>query len=447
MSNQPVFVQTEDVLQWMKETCVPKVKPDLDRMEWMLERLDHPERRCKFIHIAGTNGKGSTAAMISSVLVEAGYKTGLFVSPSVTQWNERIQIDHQPIPDEALVKWANYLHPHIMEMIEKGPGKPSPFEFWTLLALCYFAYDEVPWFIVWEAGLGGRWDATNLISPLVSVITQIGIDHKHFLGNSVSEIAQEKAGIIKPGMPVVCGATRAEAVEVITNVAKQKNSDLFVVNQDFQVTSSRSTSDGHQFHFSNVYRTLSDLKIPLVGHHQLQNAATAIMTLEVLRQRYATLIEDLHYEKGLKNVSWPGRLEQMSDQPTILLDGAHNADAVAELVRTVSEMYTYDRCLAMIAMMNDKEIDQVLQRLLPMVDHLVVTEVADAPRSMPAEELAEHVRKVKPKQKMDVFPSFEEGLKHLKQLSTDQDLLLITGSFYLVSKTRSLLVLEKSATP
>ncbi|SFJ42231.1 bifunctional folylpolyglutamate synthase/dihydrofolate synthase [Thermoflavimicrobium dichotomicum] len=442
MSNTSVFGNVEDVFQWMKQNCVARIQPGLERMEWMLERLNHPERRLKFIHIAGTNGKGSTAAMISTVLVEAGYKTGLFVSPYVTKWNERIQVDGEPISDESLVKWANHLYPLFVEMMEEGPGAPSPFEFWTLVALCYFAYEAIPWFIVWETGLGGKWDATNVVFPLVSVITQIGMDHKEFLGDTITHIAQEKAGIIKPGVPVVCGTTCPEATQVIVDEAKQKKCRLYVMNEDFHIDLIERTMDSQTFRFSNIYRSLDALKIPLAGEHQLQNAATAIMTLEVLRQYYATILEDFHFELGLRKVSWPGRLEKISEQPFILLDGAHNPDGMNALVKAVSAFYTYDRCLAMVAMMRDKEVDEMLKPLLTITDQILVTEVADAPRALPANELAERIKQMAPEKNVEVVSSVEKGLQCLKEWAAAKDLVLITGSLYLVSEARSLLVTE-----
>ncbi|RAL26663.1 bifunctional folylpolyglutamate synthase/dihydrofolate synthase [Thermoflavimicrobium daqui] len=442
MSQSPIFVQAEDVLHWMNETCAAKIQPGLERMEWMLEKLNHPERRCKFIHIAGTNGKGSTAAMISSVLREAGYKTGLFISPYVIRWNERIQVDGKPISDDSFVKWANYLYPFIQEMIDEGPGAPSPFEYWTLVALCYFAYEEAPWFIVWETGLGGKWDATNIVIPLVSVFTQIGLDHREFLGDTITDIAREKAGIIKSGVPVVSGTICRDAAQVIKSVAEEKNCRLYEVNKDFSITLLEQTADFQIFRFTNIYQNLPSLKIPLKGSHQLQNAATAIMTLEVLRQNYATVLEEMHYERGLSQVVWPGRLEKVGENPFILLDGAHNPDGMKALAKAIQELNTYDRCIAMIAMMRDKQIEEILQPLIPLVDQFVITEVANVPRSMSAHELAEQVKAIAPEKEVNVFASASEGLTFMKQHALDHDLLLITGSLYLVSEVRSLLTKE-----
>ncbi len=243
------FETAQEVFAWMEQTCAKTIQPGLERMEWMLERLDHPERRLKFIHIAGTNGKGSTAAMIASVLKEAGFSVGMYVSPYVLSWHERIQFDGQPMDESSFVRWVNELKPLIEKMAEEGPGALSHFEFWTLLSLCYFAKEACPWFVVWETGMGGRFDSTNVVYPLVSVITEIGYDHKKWLGETLEEIATEKAGIIKPGVPVICGSEKEEALSVIKRVAKDKHSRLYMYNEDFSVIAHHQDLDEQRFTF------------------------------------------------------------------------------------------------------------------------------------------------------------------------------------------------------
>ncbi|MBA4496141.1 bifunctional folylpolyglutamate synthase/dihydrofolate synthase [Paenactinomyces guangxiensis] len=444
MDQTKMFATSEEVFHWMEHRCVRTIQPGLERMEWILNRIDHPERRCKFIHIAGTNGKGSTAAMISSVLREAGYPTGLFISPYVTNWNERIQFDGEPIAESSFVHWANFLRPLADEMAEHGPGAPSPFEFWTLIAICYFAYEASPWFIVWETGLGGRCDSTNVVYPLVSVITHIGFDHKDWLGETIAEIAREKAGIIKAGVPVVCGSENKEALAVITEQAKQKNSSLYVIHKNFQAEPKTATPNGQRFHFTNAYGTLSDLEIPLVGEHQIRNAGTALMALEVLRQHYATVLEREHIEQGLKKTSWPGRLEKVSDQPLIVLDGAHNPDGIHSLVSSVRQLYTYDHLILMVAMMRDKDITEMIQPLLPLAHQVIATQVQDLPRALPAEELAQQVRQLNPELSVQSASTAEEGLRLMKKKAGEKDLLLITGSLFLISEVRPLLIKEYS---
>lgn len=435
------FTTPSDVFGWMEQTCAQAIQPGLERMEWMLERLGHPERRCKFIHIAGTNGKGSTAAMVASVLREAGYSTGLFISPHILTWNERIQINGEPITEKAFVHWANQLRPLAEEIKSAGPGAITPFEFWTLLAILYFSKDAVPWFVVWETGLGGRLDSTNVCYPLVSVITQIGLDHQEWLGETISEIAREKAGIIKEGIPVICGAEQPEAQAVIHEVAQMKKCNVYQAGVDYRVEPLEpSTGEpGQAFAFTNVYHSFTT-RVSLMGEHQLRNAGTALMALDVLRQRYATLIEEEHIHLGLANVRWPGRLEKMSEHPCILLDGAHNLDGVRSLVKALHDQYTYDRLVLVLAIMKDKQVDAMLQQLVEIADQVITTQVAEQPRSMTGEELSELVRYLNPSIPVSSTANAEEACALMREQLGERDLGVVTGSLYLVSEVRPLLV-------
>ncbi|MGI6127482.1 MAG: bifunctional folylpolyglutamate synthase/dihydrofolate synthase [Planifilum sp.] len=438
---QQRFVTKEDVFRWMEKGCATGIQPGLERMEWALERLGHPEKRLKFIHIAGTNGKGSTAAMIAQVLRQAGYSTGMFISPYVTDWNERISLDGRPIPDSSLVRWAEHLRPVVEEM-DREVGKPTPFEFWTLLALCYFAREAVPWFVVWEAGLGGRWDSTNVAFPLVSVITNVGLDHIHLLGNTLGEIAEEKAGIIKPGVPVVSGAEDPEAIRVIEKRARENKADLYLLHRDFQVKTLESGPENQRFQFGNVYRTLSDLELPLMGEHQVKNAAVALMTLDLLRQFYATVLEEEDIREGLSATDWPGRLEKVAAGPDIWLDGAHNREAARALAESVPEIlrsHTYERLHLVISVSADKEVDEILKPLLPLADLVVVTR-ADHSRALPVEALAEAVRRVSPETRIREASTAAEGLRFAKEDAGDRAMILVTGSLFLVSEVRKWLL-------
>ncbi|MBN2910189.1 bifunctional folylpolyglutamate synthase/dihydrofolate synthase [Polycladomyces sp. WAk] len=428
------FVTAEDVFRWMDETCVQAIQPGLDRMEWALDRLGHPERRMKWIHIAGTNGKGSTAAMVAKVLEQAGYPVGMFTSPYLMHWSERIRFDGENISEESFVRWANELKPVVEEMIRSGVGQPSPFEFWTLLAICYFAKEALPWFIVWETGLGGRWDATNVVYPLVSVITNVGHDHIHLLGDSLSQIAEEKAGIIKPGVPVVCGCEDETAVRVIEEKVKTGRSSLYLIGRDYAAEMIESTPSHQRIRFRNMYRTLEEITIPLAGEHQVKNAATAMMTLEVLRQFYATVLEDEDVLAGFSKVQWPGRLEKVADDPPIWLDGAHNPEGAEALAAFLSKQLTYRRLHLLLSVMEDKEVERVLRPLVQLAEHIVITQ-ADHPRAMKAERLAGLVRSLTSAE-VETADTPEQGLNHLRQRASADDLIMVTGSLFLVSDIR-----------
>lgn len=417
-----------------------QMKFGLERMEWMLARLDHPERRLKFIHIAGTNGKGSTAAMIASVLAEAGYDTGLYASPYITKWNDEIQVNGQPISDESFLHWLNHLLPFVQEMEEQGLEPPSYYELKTLIAICYFAHEVYPDFVVWETLLGGRLDATNVVYPIVSVITQIGKDHQELLGDTIAEITKEKAAIIKPGVPVVSSARDPEAQQVIKQEAAQKKAALYQIDQDFQVQLKQRSRTIQEFDFSNVFRSIPNLSIRLLGQHQLDNAATAVMTLEVLRQFYAALIEDDQLYQGLVKTTWPGRFELVNDKPLILLDVAHNLDGVKMLSATLKELYTYDRLILLTAMMRDKEVELMLRELLPLADEVVATQVADQERSLSAEEISQKVKELQPQKKVQHFSKAAEAVQYATSIQKEGDLLLITGSLYLIAEIRHFFV-------
>lgn len=430
-----MFQQVSEAFTWIETHTSPGIRPGLHRMESALARLGNPERRCKFIHVAGTNGKGSTSAMIASVLQAAGYRTGMFVSPSILGWSEQIQIDGKPISEERFLYWANHLRVVIEQMIADGEEAPSPYEFWTLLAICYFALDECPWFIVWETGLGGRLDSTNVVYPLVSVITQIGIDHKEYLGDTIEQIAREKAGIIKQGVPIVIGNLPVEARHEIEKIAEEKKSTQYQHGRDFHAEAVTQTSSKQVIHFHNRYRKMENLPLALVGDHQVENAANALMTLEVLRQNYMTVLTEEDIAKGLTEVRWPGRLEQVADEPMVVLDGAHNQQGVAAISKAISQFYTYDRLILVLATMKEKEAN-LYAPLVELADHLVLTEVTDNPRSKTSEVLLTEMEALNSTIPMEAFSQVEQAVNFAREIAKPSDLILITGSLYLIAEAR-----------
>ncbi|GGE18399.1 bifunctional folylpolyglutamate synthase/dihydrofolate synthase [Marinithermofilum abyssi] len=434
------FTSIQSIMDWMQNGgCARGVKPGLERMEWALARLGNPERRLKVIHIGGTNGKGSTAAMVAAVLQQAGYPVGLFTSPYIMEWNERIQLDGKPIPEEDFIRWAERLRPLMDEMEQEGVGRPTEFEFWTLVAINWFARDAVPWFVVWEVGLGGRFDSTNVVHPLLSVITNVGKDHTQWLGEDIAEIAAEKAGIIKPGVPVVTGCEDEKALSVLRETAQQKNSRLYELSRDFEVQIIAQEAGRQIFHFSNLFRELPHVTIPFTGTHQVKNGAIALMTLELLRQYYATVIEDEDIYAGLMEARWPGRLERIYDNPAVLLDGAHNREGAQALARAVEEFYDYDRLFLLTAVMKDKHVDEILKPLVPLADHVVVTE-AGQPRDLEAQALAKSVKSIREDIPVEAVPSPREAFQRLKEATGEKDLILVAGSLFLVSEIRKQVV-------
>lgn len=438
MTDDAFFSTASEVFDWMETNCTQGIRPGLERMEWILERLNHPERRLKFIHIAGTNGKGSTAAMIASVLQESGFPTGMFISPYMKDWNERISMDGQPIPEKSFVYWAGRLAPLVEEM--EG-DQVTPFEFWTLVAILYFAKEAVPWFVVWETGLGGRLDSTNVVYPLVSVITNVGHDHTYILGEGISDIAQEKAGIIKPGVPVVTGC-QAEALEVVESVAKEKSSKLYRLRHEFDLEVLSQGEEGGSFQFQGPFRHLEQVSVPLRGAHQLENGAVALMTLEVLRQYYATVMDDEDILKGMAEVDWPGRLERVARQPEIILDGAHNQEGAEALASAIRD-FRYDRLHLLIGVLEDKDVDAILRPLLPLADRVMVTGVSHH-RGLDPRQLREKALQLCPDVEIDWEPRADKALQQLRAEANDQDAILVTGTLFLISEIKKTLGRESS---
>jgi dihydrofolate synthase / folylpolyglutamate synthase len=425
----PRMLQTaNDVWNWLSSHTPVTIHPGLERMEHVLGELGHPERRLKVIHIAGTNGKGSVAAMLSSVLQEAGYSVGLFTSPELNHWSDRIRLNGEGIPESELVRWTEHLRP----IVEKMDDPPTEFEFWTLIALCYFAYEATPWFTIMETGLGGRLDSTNVVYPLVSIITEIDRDHMEFLGSTIEEIALEKAGIIKSGVPVVTSTKGEEGLTVLERVAKERHCKFYALGKDFDVQT--IDEKGQSFHFTSKMLE-SDLRVNLKGKHQLANASAAIMAISILCGQYATIVEPLHLENGLAKATWPGRMEEVSRDPIVLLDGAHNASGIRALVETIRNHNTYEKLFVVFAMMKEKE-SEMIQPLLPLAHHIVATEVSNQKRSRTAQELKDIILAQNPSQSVEAITSPKEALKSIQVQAGPNDMIVVAGSLYLIAQIR-----------
>jgi len=339
---------------------------DLRRVQRLLDALGNPEKKFKSVHIAGTKGKGSVSAMLASILTIAGYRTGLYTSPHVHSFRERIQVDEIPIPEADFARLTEQLRP-----IAEEDRELTTFEVATALAFAYFAQAGVELAVV-EVGLGGRLDATNVILPVVSVISTIGHDHMHILGRTLAEIAGEKAGIIKEGVPVVSAPQLRAALGVIERSSAQKHAPLHVVSQAWQWRGTHRTLECQQFGASRragnpaPYGPLSyeDLCLPLLGKHQLRNAAVVLETIEVLRKAGIPVSEQA-LRHGLRRVIWPARFEMMGRNPYFLVDGAHNVDSARVLVRTLQEYYPGRRPWLVLGILSDKDIHAILRQLLP----------------------------------------------------------------------------------
>ncbi|MDM7999634.1 MAG: folylpolyglutamate synthase/dihydrofolate synthase family protein [Dehalococcoidia bacterium] len=402
---------------------------DTSRIEAVLERLGSPHLAAESIHIAGTKGKGSTAAMIASVLTASGYKTGLYTSPHLHSFTERIRIGGRPIPEADFADLADRLRPDLDDFNRHaGLGELTTFEILTVLAFVHFKEAGVD-FQVLETGLGGRLDATNVVHPLTCAITSISLDHTEVLGNTLPRIAAEKAGIIKTGSTVISAPQPPEVREVISNVCRQRQAELVEVGSDI-VWTLRERDDSKQSFAVNGRRGSYDLTIPLLGEHQVENAAVAVGLAEALSD-LGTRISAESLAAGLAQVSWPGRLQVLQRHPFLVVDGAHNVDSARRLARALPQYFRFDSAILIMGTSRDKDIAGMVEALLPVSNNVIVTR-SQNPRAADVSLLAEECsrRGVRPRVIPNVGSAVDESLKE----AGAGDLVCVTGSLFVVAE-------------
>lgn len=427
-----MFNTYEQAIDWIHARLRLGIKPGLTRMEWMLEKLDHPERRIKTIHVGGTNGKGSTVTFLRSILESAGYRVGTFTSPYFEQFNERISKNGQPISDQELIELTNVIKPLADELDKTELGGPTEFEVITAMSIYYFAKMSPVDVIIYEVGLGGRFDSTNVIHPLLSIITSIGLDHTAILGDTYEEIAFEKAGIIKNGVSVITGVKQPEALEVIRNKATELKSPMYQLGEDFFTNSRTSLKNGEQFSFSSMFNKIELLETSMIGSHQVDNAALAVMASQILLNYYSFIIEDEHIRNGLKKAYWPGRLEILSDRPYVLIDGAHNEEGINALVSEIKSRFADKKINILFAALKDKKLDKMIATLEEVADELTFT-TFDFPRAAKAEEMMEVSKN---NANHTVTSNFQEFIEHKLNELEENEIFLVTGSLYFLSEAK-----------
>jgi dihydrofolate synthase/folylpolyglutamate synthase len=402
---------------------------DLRRMEEFLERLGNPHLRARTVHVAGTKGKGSTAAMIAGMLTASGYRVGLFTSPHLLTIRERIKVDSELIEEEGLSRLVERVQPEVEGVNRRGTyGQLTTFEILAALAFAYFEERGVDLQVV-EVGLGGRLDATNLVQPLVCVITSISFDHTEALGHTLGAIAGEKAGIIKPGCVVVSSPQPAEAAEVIEEVCYRQGARLIRVGIDvtWQKMAADLTAQSLQVKGrGGDYR----LAIPLIGDHQLENAATAVAALEALGDSgFRFSGEDM--AEGLAQLSWPGRLQILKHRPWVVVDGAHNGDSARRLKESLSQYFDFDQAILVMGTSGDKDIAGMIAEWAPFFQKVIVTQ-SHHPRAASASVLiAEFARQGMTGQ---VEESTSSALSLALSMAGDRDLVCVTGSLFVVAE-------------
>jgi len=401
---------------------------DLRRMDELLLRVGNPHLKVRSVHIAGSKGKGSVAAMTASILTASGYATGLFTSPHLHHYNERIRIDGESISNEDLVALVDKLKPEVEVVNQEATyGRLTTFEITTALGFTFFAEKGVDFQVI-EVGLGGRLDATNVLRPEVCIITSISYDHMEVLGNTLAEIAAEKAGIIKPGCVVVSSPHVDEVDKVIAQACHNSKAELLRVGSDITWRNLGFESDRQLLRVKGRLGSY-ELSIPLLGEHQLENAATVVAALEVLAEKGFNISAD-SITSGLAKVKWEGRLQVINRHPFLVVDGAHNTDSARKLRQSLEQYFDFERAILIVGLSVDKDLAGIVAELVPLFDKVIVTRSIH-PRAMAtAPIVAEFARQgVKAEETDDISIALPLALG----LAGDKDLICVTGSLFVVA--------------
>jgi dihydrofolate synthase / folylpolyglutamate synthase len=422
----------EETMKYITDTAKFGSNLGLQRTERILELLGNPHRELKAIHIAGTNGKGSTTAMINSILVESGFKVGMYISPYLEVFEERIQINSRNIPKEDLCKIVSKVAEAVKAVAAEGYDHPTEFEIITCAMFLYFKEQKVDYAVI-EVGLGGRLDSTNVIVPVVSVITSISYDHMHILGDTLSKIAYEKGGIIKAGVPVVLYPQEEESLEVIERLCSERGCKLTKV--DKSSVEFAGLEGINQRMRVKTSKELYELTLALPGRHQMLNCAVAIGAVEELISLGAS-VEKESILSGLAFVKWPGRLEVMKKKPLVVIDGAHNIDGIRKLKESIAFYFNYKKMYLILGILADKQVEEMVAAITPEAEWVI----AVTPHSDRA-ELAESLNSVVEKynKNCEASDSYEEAYRKALGMCGKEDLLLISGSLYMIGDMRKII--------
>lgn len=432
-----MFKTYDDAFQWITTRRGFGPKPGLKRMEWMMERLNHPERSFKSIHIGGTNGKGSTVAYLTQLFLSSGQAVGSFTSPHIMRFNERISLNGQPIPDDDVIALANRIKPLYDEIFETELGGLTHFEVVSSMMFLYFS-EQQPDVVLVEVGLGGLFDSTNIITPELVIITTIGLDHINILGGTFAKIAFQKAGIIKPHIPIVLGnIMNQDAKKVLVETANEREAELAVFGEKFQAVTHRNEEDLFE-HFSyksaDVY--YSNLMITLLGQHQIENAATALHAYRMYCQAHGIDYTEDTIREGLEAAFWPVRMEILSKKPLIILDGAHNEAAMEALLKTLEDNFAGRPIKVMYATLTTKELETISRLLQNIPNSSFYLTTFDFPQAATLDDLKERMQIAAASYHED----WQVALNKLSSKANEDDVILVTGSLYFLSDVRKYLI-------
>jgi len=428
-------VNYEQALEYIHGTHKFGIKLGLDNIRKLLEFMDNPHRKLKYVHVAGTNGKGSTVAFISSILKESGYKVGIYTSPYIERFTERIKINNDEISKEDLARITEYVKGKVELMISQGENHPTEFEIVTAIAFQYF-YEKDCDIAVLEVGLGGRFDSTNVIdSPLAAVITTISYDHMAQLGDTLDKIAFEKAGIIKRGTDVVLYPQTREADKVFEEVCHEKGARLHKLSFH-SINIKKFSPDGQEFD----YGEFKSLKIGLLGEHQVKNAVVALETALILARKGYDRICESSVRKGLADAKWPGRLEILKKEPIFLIDGAHNAEGAKTLSEFLKTYFPGKKIVFIIGVLKDKDFKSMIEVCAPLAED-IITVTPNSDRALPAETLAQNLENYC--KNVSISDTIVNAVEKSLKIAPKDGVICAFGSLYYIGEIRSVLMNHK----
>ncbi|MFH2046897.1 MAG: folylpolyglutamate synthase/dihydrofolate synthase family protein [Pseudomonadota bacterium] len=400
------------------------IKLGLGTIKNILGALQNPQNNYACIHVAGTNGKGSVASALSAILQKAGFKVGLFTSPHLVSFNERIKINNRLISNKNVVESYNAVN-----QVHKGLREPTFFEFSTAMALYEFSKEKVDWAVI-ETGMGGRLDATNIIKPEITIITNISIEHKTYLGNTIEQIAGEKGGIIKRGKPVITGAKQKSAINVLKNISSKKRAPFYLFGNNFKI----KNNENGTFTYFGIKNIWPDMQTSLHGDHQIENAALVLAACELLADKID--LSEKHIRAGLKQTIWPGRLEIISSSPCVILDGAHNIGAAQALNKFLSKEYKGRNITVITGMLDDKPYKSILKSILSVANRVILTK-PQIDRALEPETLLavskNYVKDIK------IISEVKNAINYAITTALPEDVICITGSLYVVGEAKAML--------
>jgi len=413
-----------------KERPSGKITLGLERIIELCELLGNPQHSFRSVHVTGTNGKGSVTKLLSNLMIEHGFQTGAYYSPHLSSFKERILVNEEFVPDELYLECFKEVQKFAKQMDQKGEAhKPSFFEFTTAMAFCIFQRTKVETGAI-EVGLGGRFDATNVLKSDVAVIVTVGYDHMHILGDTLEKIAFEKAGIIKDSIPTVCGETKPGPVEVIKKVCEEKRSELHLLSRDFIYENMQMKLNENRFDFKGL-KNFEGLELTLNGEHQFLNASVALQTFLLFADRMGFEVKEEAVRRALKKTTHPGRFEVIGEKPRYIFDGAHNAPAAASLKRAVNTYLQGERLAGLVGILDDKDKVGVLSQIAPLFERLMITRPVSHRATNP-QETYEIARRYN--DNVSFEPDPVKALETLKEEGWST--IIITGSLYLVGYVR-----------